>query len=184
MDLENYQNAERFPPDNSSDEKLPPNEELSSELQSPQDLELAAPLELPEADTQEVTDDPVRLYLHEIGKVNLLTAKDERMLAKKIESAKRIKEIKQDYLERYGKSPSATETVVTMLKEVRQAADIIRLLQEQLSLTPAASFIENISEPDFRDSINGVIDQQLIQAIAYKIGKPFPKQNSFLLTSH
>ena len=36
---------------------------------------------------QEAIDDPVRMYLREIGKVRLLTAKDERVLARKMEEA-------------------------------------------------------------------------------------------------
>jgi len=36
-------------------------------------------------DQQEIADDPVRIYLHEIGRVHLLTANDEKTLAKKME---------------------------------------------------------------------------------------------------
>ena len=179
MRLENYKNSEQFPPHHEGNKELTSNEGLISGLKSPADLELETPLE--PVEEQEVADDPVRLYLHEIGKVHLLTAEDERVLAKKIEAAKRINEIRQDYLERYGKLPSATEIVLTMLKEVGQAATIIRLLQEQLELTPTDSFIEIITEPKLRDSINGVIDQQLIQAIAHKIGKSIPETEQLLI---
>ena len=146
MDLETYKNSELFPPADDSNEELEPGEELSSELKSPEHLEFETPPAPLEVEEQDTSDDPVRLYLHEIGKVRLLTAKDERVLAKKIEMAKRIKEIKQDYLESRGKSPSATEIVLTMLKKVGQDAALIRLLQEQLDLTPTTSFIEAISE--------------------------------------
>ncbi len=182
MSLENYDNSEGFPPANNGDEEPHPSENLSSEFKSPEDLELETPLEpLEEVEEQEVADDPVRLYLHEIGRVHLLTAKDERVLAKKIEAAKSTKEIRQGYLQRYGKSPSATEIVLTILKEVGQAATIIRLLQEQLDLTPTTSLIESISEPKLRASIDGVIDQQLIQAIAHKIGKPMLETEQLLI---
>ncbi len=177
MDLEHYENSERFPP--SDDEELQPSEEPSSELKPPEDLELATPLT--QIEEQEIADDPVRLYLHEIGKVHLLTASDEKVLAKKIEAAKCIKEIGQDYLERYGKSASVTEIVLTMLKGVGQAATIIRLLQEQLDLTPTSSFTESISNPKLRNSIDGVINQQLIQAIAHKIDKPMPETDQLLI---
>ena len=179
MGLENYQDSERFPPANDGDEELPSTKEVSSELKSPKNLEIEMPLEpLEEAD---VADDPVRLYLHEIGRVQLLTANDERVLAKKIEAAKRIKEIKQDHLQRYGESPSATEIVLTMLKEVSRDATTIRLLQEQLDLTPTASFRESISEPKLRDSINGVINQQLIQPMANKMGRSMPETEQLLI---
>ncbi|MFC1864516.1 RNA polymerase sigma factor RpoD [Chloroflexota bacterium] len=183
MALENYQNSGQFPTDDNGDEELQPGEELNSELKSSKNLELATPLEPLEVQEQEleVADDPVRLYLHEIGKVHLLTAKDERVLAKKIEAAKRIQEIRQDYLEEHEESPSTTETVLAMLKEIGQAATTIRLLQEQLDLTPTTSFRESISNPKLRESIDGVTNQPLIQAIAHQIGKPLPETEQLLI---
>ncbi len=44
----------------------------------------------PETETVEVLDDPVRMYLREIGRVRLLTSKDERSLARKIEGGKHL----------------------------------------------------------------------------------------------
>ena len=107
--------------------------------ESSESLELETPLEGPEQ--QEVVDDPVRMYLHEIGRVHLLTAADEKVLANKMEEGRRISEIKQDYLQKYGMLPSATEIVVAMLRELCQSAPLIRLLHKELDIKPAASFI-------------------------------------------
>jgi len=181
MSLEKYENPERFPPVNDGDEEMPSHEELSGEIKSPEDLEIETPMEPLEAEEQESTDDPVRLYLHEIGKVHLLTAEDERVLAKKIERAKRIREIRQGYLQRYEKSPSATEIILTTLKEIGQSATIIHLLQEQLNLAPVDSFIGTISEPELQNSIDGVINQQLIQTIAHRIDKSMPETEQLLI---
>ena len=181
MSLENYANSETFPPRHEGDEVLPSTAELSSELKPAEGLELETPLEPLDVDVQEVADDPVRLYLHEIGKVHLLTAKDERVLAKKIEAAKRIHEIQQEYIQRREKSPSATEIVLAMFKEIGQEATNIRLLQEQLNLTPTAKFIESLSDPEFRNSIYGVINQQLIQGMAYEMGEPMLETEQLLI---
>jgi len=164
MELEGYKNTEQFPSTNDTDEELHPVEELNHEFKSAEGPELETPLEPLEVEEPEVADDPVRLYLHEIGKVHLLTAQDERVLARKIEAAKRIREITQDYLSKHGKSPSATDIVLTMLKETGEAAPIIRLLQKELDLAPTASLIQSISESGLHDSIGGVMNQQLIQA--------------------
>jgi len=181
MDLNNYNNSERFPSDEESGDELPSTEELGGEFKSPVDLELETSPEPLEVEGQETVDDPVRLYLHEIGRVHLLTADSEKVLAKKIEVAKRIGEIRQDYLEGYGESPSVTEIVLTTLKEIGQAATIIHLLQEQLDLTPTAGFMESISNPKLWNSIEGVINQQLVQAVAYKIDKPIPATERILI---
>jgi len=178
MSLENDESTVWFPPQNKRDEELPTDEKLN-ELESPPELELEMPLG--QLEEQEVADDPVRIYLHEIGRVHLLTADNEKVLAKKTEEGKRIKEIKQDYLQRYGKSPSATEIVLTMLKELCQASTIIHLLQEQLDLTPTASFIETVFNAKLRDSIDGEINQQLTQSIAHQTGKSIPESEQLLI---
>jgi len=181
MELEGYKNTEQFPSTNDTDEELHPVEELNHEFKSAEGPELETPLEPLEVEEPEVADDPVRLYLHEIGKVHLLTAQDERVLARKIEAAKRIREITQDYLSKHGKSPSATDIVLTMLKETGEAAPIIRLLQKELDLAPTASLIQSISESGLHDSIGGVMNQQLIQAIAHRIDEPMAETEQLLI---
>jgi len=178
MSLENSESSAWFPPQNKDDEELHPEEKLS-ELEPAADLEVEVPLEQPEE--QDISDDPVRIYLHEIGRVHLLTAADEKVLAKKMDEDKHIKEIKQDYLQRNGKPPSATEIVLTMLKELGQASTIIHLIQEQLDLTPTASFIETILDAKLQDSINGEINQQLIQSIAHQTGRSVPETGQLLI---
>ncbi len=145
----------------------------------PVDLEIEMPLE--QLEEQEVVDDPVRVYLHEIGRVHLLTAEDEKILAKKMEEGKHIGEIKQDWLKRYGRHPTATEIVITVLQELGQASTIIHLLQKQLNLTPPASFLETISDAKLQNSINNEINQQLIQAIAYQIDKSTPETEQLMI---
>ena len=48
----------------------------------------------PETESVEVLDDPVRMYLREIGRVRLLTSADERSLARKIEGGKHLEGLK------------------------------------------------------------------------------------------
>jgi len=152
------------------------------EIEKPESLEdLGLEMPLEQLEEQEVADDPVRVYLHEIGRVHLLTAQDEKTLAKKMEEGKRIGEIKQDWLQRHGRQPSATEVVITMLQELGQASNIIHLLQKQLNLTPPASFLETIFDAKLRNCIEGEINQQLIQAIACQIDKSIPKTEQLII---
>jgi len=130
---------------------------------------------------QMVVDDPVRMYLHEIGRVPLLTADNEKALARKLEEGKRINEIKQDYLREYGRYPSATKIILCMLKDLGQASTIIHILEEQLALTPTISFKETISNTKLRGSINNEIDQQIVHAIADQMGKPIPETGQLLI---
>ena len=195
MSLANNENFPELSPPNDDNHELHPDEGLDVEepeqlwsevkhleIDKPEsavDFELEVPLE--QLEEQEVADDPVRMYLHEIGRVPLLTAEEEKVLAKKMEEGKRISEIKQDYLQRYGRSPSATEVIITMLQELCQASSLSHLLQKQLDLTPTANFIESISNAKLRDSIDGEIDQQLVQTIAYHIDKSIPEAEQLLI---
>ena len=147
--------------------------------ESPADLNLEIPLA--ELEEQEPVDDPVRMYLHEIGKVHLLTAESEKTLAQKMEEGRRISEINEEWLQKYGRPPSATETILAMLKELGQALAIIYLLQEQLDLEATDSFVKTISDTKLRDSLNGEISQQLIQAIAHQIDKSPPEAERCLI---
>jgi len=113
--------------------------------------------------------------------VHLLTAEEEKVLAKKLEEGKRINEIRQDYLQRYGKAPSATEIVLTMLKELGQASTLIHLLQKQLDLEPIASFVGTISNAKLRGSVNNEINQQIVQVIASQIDKSVSETEQLLI---
>jgi len=146
------------------------------------ELEIEKPESSPDAETppehpedQEVADDPVRMYLHEIGRVPLLTADEEKELARNMEEGRRVREIKQSYLLKHGREPSATEIVLAILQELAQSASVIRTLQEHLKLKPSGSFVEEISIAKLRASIDSEISPQLILAISHQTKKPIPE---------
>ena len=66
------------------------------------------------ADT-DLTDDPVRMYLREIGRVELLTAQEERELARNLELRRIVAEIETDFLAKHETKPSATEITIEAL---------------------------------------------------------------------
>jgi RNA polymerase primary sigma factor len=143
-----------------------------------QELETETPLE--QTEEQEVVDDPVRMYLHEIGRVHLLTADEEKYLARQMEEGRRIKEIRQSFLLKKGRDPSATEIIIAILEELSRAAATIRLIQEQLKIEPTSGFLETISNPTLRESIDGEIKPQLILAISHQTGKSIAETELFL----
>ncbi len=177
-DSENSKISDELLPKDSEEKELPEKESLEDEDESPA-TELALPLE--QIDEQGIVDDPIRMYLHEIGRVPLLTGKDEKVLAKRMEQGRRIKEIKQACLEEYGRSPSATEIILCMLKELGQAANFIHLLQEELGILSNDSFKNAVFNPVLRDSFDNEIDQKLTQAIALKMNKAIPEIEQILI---
>jgi RNA polymerase primary sigma factor len=143
--------------------------ELEAEKPEPTaDLEIETP---PEGLVEpEITDDPVRIYLHEIGRVRLLTAKDEKALAKNVELGKCIRQIKQQHTKRHGRVPSAAEIVLIILKELGRAASVVPLLQKQFGLTPTTNLKDSASV-QLQDKIGNTLDQQLVQTVATKLNK-------------
>ncbi len=74
MSPERFPESGQFSGDNKDDEAAAPSEGVATQPKSPADIEMEA--QRASVEDQEVGDDPVRLYLHEIGKVHLLTADD------------------------------------------------------------------------------------------------------------
>jgi len=60
---------------------------------------------------EQPVDDPVLMYFHDIGKVSLLTANDEKVLASKLEEAKYLKKIESLHFQHYGRYPLAVSKI-------------------------------------------------------------------------
>ncbi|MFC1942224.1 RNA polymerase sigma factor RpoD [Chloroflexota bacterium] len=144
-------------------------------------LEMEVDLPAEEVEEQDVTDDPVRIYLHEIGRVHLLTAANEKTLAKKMEEGKLINTIKQEYAQQHGRVPSATEIMLAMLRNLGHSANVIHFLQEQLSLPPTTGFNESIYNAELQDSIDNAIDPQLIHDIASRLDEAVSETEDLLI---
>jgi len=145
------------------------------------DLEFEAPIGFSKGEVQDEAADLIQRYLHEIGKVSLLTVRDERDLAKKVEVAKHLRQIKRDYQQETGNSPSVIEIVLTIRREIGRAASIVCLLREQLGLPVTKSFVKSISETKLRESISGVLDQQMVQNIAHKLDRSIGETERLLI---
>ena len=130
--------------------EVPPEAELE---------ELEAPVEVVEE--QEIVDDPVRMYLHEIGRVQLLTAVDEKMLAKKIEQGKHIKGIKAYWLRQFGRQATPADIIMVMLQELGKSVELIHFVQEQSGLKRSDAFKETFTNEKVRSTLNTGINQQL-----------------------
>jgi RNA polymerase primary sigma factor len=130
-------------------------------------------IELPAAEMveQDITDDPVRIYLHEIGRVHLLTADDEKNLAKQMEEGKYIANIKQEYAQKNGRQPSGTDIIVAIIQNLGQSAQLISLLRSQLGLPETSGFNESIYDEKLQETINSAVDPQIVHNIATTLGK-------------
>jgi len=113
----------------------------------------------------EIADDLVRMYLHEIGEVSLLTANDEKALASNIEEAKYLETIEKLYLQRYGEYPSAVHTAIYLIRHLLAARPIVDILAQRLGLAPTDSVTARMRDPKLRAAIDEVLDQEMVKAI-------------------
>jgi RNA polymerase primary sigma factor len=170
MSPEEFITEPEFEPEIKEEIVEAPDEEEVALVEEPTEEELEAEAVL-EAEEQEVGDDPVRLYLHEIGRVHLLTADNEKTIARKIELGKRVSEVRRE-LEKQGKHPSAAEIFLIIIREIGQSIDIIRALQSQLGIPSGARLRETITSDKFHHAIDGVLNQEMTPVIAEKMGIP------------
>ncbi|HUT67559.1 MAG TPA: RNA polymerase sigma factor RpoD [Dehalococcoidales bacterium] len=151
-----------------SDEKWTQTKDFDEEKEDPP-LELDIELPSEEMAEQDITDDPVRIYLHEIGRVHLLTADNEKTLAKQMEEGKYINNIKQEYSQKHGRQPSATDIILVMLQNLGRSSQLVHLLHEQLGLPKTDGLTESVYNEKLQRTIDNAIDPQVIHDISLKL---------------
>jgi RNA polymerase primary sigma factor len=120
---------------------------------------------------EQPVDDPVLMYLHEIGRVSLLTAKDEKVLASKLEEAKYLAKIEDLSSQQDGKYSAAVRTTIYLLRHLLAAWPVVRILSRRFEIALNHNFIRTIRDPKLRAAIDGVIDPELVKAITETNGK-------------
>jgi RNA polymerase primary sigma factor len=123
--------------------------------QTPEDLEVA-----------EIIDDPVRMYLREIGKVTLLTAKDERQLARAYENGLYVAQIEKELTATLDRSPKAWEIVVRLLDECSQLDYVAQVVAWKSDLPSPVSIQTVFDDPKFRSIVDAPIDHEKMQVLA------------------
>jgi len=116
-------------------------------------------------------DDPILMYLREIGKVSLLTANDEKILASRLEEAKYLKKIEGLRFQHDGIYSPAMSTTIHLLRHLLGARPMVDILLQHLEIDTTDSFIQTIRNPRLRAAIDGVIDQELVKDITAANGK-------------
>jgi RNA polymerase primary sigma factor len=128
-----------------------------------------------EAENNQVLDDPVRMYLREIGRVHLLTFTDERVLARKLEANKRLEALKKELAEREGRPPRPWELTIALLSLVVAAAPLLEVLGKQLGLPRNLTLSQIADHPKLRGAIDAELDPELMAQVAGALGEDVAK---------
>ena len=119
-----------------------------------------------EAETTEVLDDPVRMYLREIGRVRLLTSKDERSLARKIEGGKHLTALEAELSGLEGRQPRSWELTCGLLRRLVDSSALVVALCEQLGLPTSPTLSEVTDNPTLRAAIDAEVSPDLLASVA------------------
>jgi RNA polymerase primary sigma factor len=120
---------------------------------------------------EQPVDDPILMYLHEIGKVSLLTAKDEKVLASKLEEAKYLAKVELLLSQQRVRYSPSVSTAIYLLRHLLDARPVVKILAQRFELPARESIMQTIHNPKVRAAIDGVIDPELVKVITETNGK-------------
>jgi RNA polymerase primary sigma factor len=146
--------------------------ELEEWGEAPDKLDEAEP-EIADVELEEGIDDPVRMYLREIGKVSLLTADDEKKLARSMEEGDYIHRIEQAHFEQFGRNAHAVDVLVRLVQDLHDLQKPVTILTKEIGVGKLKP-TELIVNEDFRRVVDGEIDVGLAEKLAtsLKIEEP------------
>ena len=147
--------------------------ELEAEAAPGTEAEPEAALEWEAGEFEEVemTEDPVRMYLREIGRVPLLTAQDERALARRMESGRYVEQARRVLQQESGEFPTGQEVAAHFLRNICASGPLVDAVRKHLALGRKVLLKDLASGAKVRPAIDGVIDPELRRVAAETLGK-------------
>ena len=121
-------------------------------------------------------NDPVSMYLREIGCVELLTAQEERALAREKELASHLRELERELEQGLTEAAAddvacgsedenaAWEAAMLLLARIARSAAVARVVARHLGLDDALTVDEVRTHPALRAAIDGKLDPELVDA--------------------
>jgi RNA polymerase sigma factor RpoD-like protein len=128
-----------------------------------------------EVEDSEALEDPVRMYLREIGRVALLTAKDEQDLAKRMESQNHILALRAALTTPDGRPPAAWQVVQEMLRRLCQAEPLVVALGRHVGVSGPLSLERIVGDPALRAVLDYVMPTALVKALTQEMRLDFGK---------
>ena len=155
--------------------EVPPVDEVVSDAEDPDAEELESDAEVEaearaQIEEHEMLDDPVRMYLREIGRVTLLTARDEKILAKKMEAGKRLARIERILSKDTDLAPRYSDVVITMIERLNAAAPLFQALGPHIGMPTDPSFSMLVFDEEVRSKLDGLVDQEMVDQIIKEMG--------------
>ncbi len=133
-------------------------------------------------DSTEMIDDPVRMYLREIGRVSLLKAAEERVLARQMEAQKHIEGIEKELTSPDGRPPRAWQVVMQLIRGTCEGGEVAAVLSRYRGLKGERSFNEVIALPEMRDVLDGDLSEEMLQYLEDALNKELTEAKADIQT--
>ncbi len=123
----------------------------------------------------DVIDDPVRMYLREIGRVSLLTAADERRLALQRASYKHIEKGENEIKGSSSRSVKESEVVRLLLRRLYDQRELLDAVVEYLAIEEEMTLGELLNNEKLRANIDREFNVEMLESLAERYGKEPPE---------
>ena len=114
-------------------------------------------------------EDPVKMYLHEIGRGQLLTADDEKRLACRLEEAARLKETIHGLEAVLGRPPTPAEAIGAVYARAYERRQALQHLASILDLDPVIDVSVFLGLPRLRESIDYFLEPTMLDDLAARL---------------
>ncbi|MCI0868539.1 MAG: RNA polymerase sigma factor RpoD [Chloroflexi bacterium] len=111
-------------------------------------------------------DDPIRMYLREIGRVSLLKKSDERTLARRIEACKHIQNVEKSLAEGEVEPSRAWVNIAFMVKRLGDASPLLNALCRYLGFERKPTLSDVMADPILRESLDGELVEELLNFVS------------------
>ncbi len=122
-------------------------------------------------DSAELVDDPVRMYLREIGRVTLLTAADERRLALQLASYKHIDKFEKEILQETERPASAPAVAARLLGSIHEQRELVESVAEFLAIEETMTLGELLDNEKLRANIDGENNIDMFETLGRRYEK-------------
>ncbi|MEJ2738364.1 MAG: sigma-70 family RNA polymerase sigma factor [Dehalococcoidia bacterium] len=129
------------------------------------DLDFIRP-ELTIKDEARFDGDLINYYLAKCRETPLLNADEEKVLGSYIEEGRYLTKLEQKWNSAHGYQPQGTDILWVLLNRFRKLEKIFTEVRDYLLISAESSIVDQVSQPELRDAIDGVIDPKLCDDLA------------------
>ena len=114
----------------------------------------------------DISDDPIRMYLREIGRVPLLKAAEEQELARRFESGGRVLSVEGGLRFEFGREPKAWMAVARLLENVADNREVASAMARYHGVPFTGRLSEVMFDAEMRAALDGPVSEEQANFLA------------------